>query len=230
MYNLSYVKNILQQRDPNYHPELDPNIYDITDWGVHITGEPQRWNTVTVTYTTIDNAYYMRPNTEYQIKMDVIDDKESGKLGVEIVDNPTLINGILSDFVNGYAQTLLTGQYIVLKLNLTDVQDQVICGYPDSISQSIFIENGKVKYFDDINKHDLFDAQTGDLYLKLYSTNRNIEYSLDGENWTTLSFIDNMTAQLDYRISPIHARYLRLIALDDEVGWVAIRDIQINQM
>ena len=179
----TYVKNILQQRDPNYHPELDPNIYDITAWGVHITGEPQRWDTVTVTYTTIDNAYYMEPNTEYQLKMDVIDDKESGKIGVEVVDNPTLLNGVLSNFTDGYAQTLLTGQYIVLKLNLTDINDQVICGYPDSISQSIFIEDGKVKYFDDINKHDLFDAQTGDLYLKLYSTEQNIEYSLDGENW-----------------------------------------------
>lgn len=182
------IKNEMRQADPTYNPDLDPNTYTIEEYGIHPESEPKRWDTITVTYTTVDKAFYMQPNTEYTVRMEVEDDGESGKALVNIVDNPTWNNGVVSNFDNGYCYFNFTNeQYIVLKVNLNG-NNQAICGYVDEdeldvTAQCIFTEDNKVKYFDNINTHNLFDIEQNTYYLKLYTTSHNIEYSKDGVNF-----------------------------------------------
>lgn len=185
------IKNTIQESDPEYDPDTDPNVYTIAEYGIHLNHEPKRWDTINITYTTVDKAYYMEPDTEYQLKMEVIDDRESGISSVEIIDNPTFITGIVSDFNNGYCEYELGNGYIVLNLNITSLDDQSICGYvyedeEEKLydrSQSIYVKNQKVYYYDDHESHELFDLELGELYIKLYTDSNFIEYSLDGESW-----------------------------------------------
>ena len=55
-----------------------------------------------------------------------------------------------------------------------------------------------------------------------------LQYSLDGENWTTLYQMESLTVQLDLRSSPISLRYLRMFADHETTGWTAVRDVQFN--
>ena len=210
------IKTEISRFDNTYNPALDDTIYDILEYGIYLEEEPKRWDTITVTYTTEDKAYYLEPNTSYIFGMEVEEDKEAGKLLVGTVGTPawSADGGILSDFNNGYCTyDFTTEEYMVLKLcnsssssssssssdsnNLEGVQ--AICGYIDeneidTKAQCIFIdENNILKYFDDINEHELIPLGRGkgrniipngkDYYLKIYMNEHDIEYSLDGENF-----------------------------------------------
>lgn len=180
------VKNAMQAADPSYEPDKDENIYGLEEYGIYLEGEPKRWDTIDVTYTTVDKAFYMKPNTEYLLGMDVLDDHESGKSQVEVVGNPTWDEGVVSDFENGYCTINFSSQqYIVLKVTLNG-NDQAICGYideEDTTPPCIFVQDNKVKYFDNVETFDLFNVEQDTYYLKLYMQTDFIEYSLDGENF-----------------------------------------------
>ena len=177
------IKGEMQRRDPSYNPDLDENTYGIEEYGLYLEGTPKRWDTVTVTYTTVDRAYYMKPNTNYTIWMDVEDDTDSGKAMVSIIDEPTWDGAVVSGFDRGHVEYTMKGDYLVLKLNM-NTQNQAILGYTDPNSQCIYVQGGKVMYYDDINTHELFQAQNGVCYLKLPTSLGQIEYSFDGVNYT----------------------------------------------
>lgn len=189
------VKNALEQADPTYNKELDENIYDLTEYGIYLEDTPKRWDTIKVTYKTVDKAFYMSPNTEYTIQMDVVDDKESGKSLVEVEGSPSWDNGIVSDFENGYLTTTLSsGSYYVFKFNLNG-NDQALCGYVgrnelteeyDTAARCVYTEDNKVKYWDDLEEHELFEITQDTCWIKLYTLDNQdheIEYSLDGVNF-----------------------------------------------
>lgn len=180
------VKNALQTADPSYEPDKDENVYGLEEYGIYLEGEPKRWDTINVTYTTVDKAFYMKPNTDYLIGMDVIDDHESGKSQISVVGTPTWNGGIVSDFENGHCEVNFSSQqYLVLKVNLNG-NDQAICGYIDEEDDTppcIFVQDNKVKYFDNVETFDLFDVTQDTYYIKLYMSTDFIEYSLDGINF-----------------------------------------------
>ena len=176
-----YIKSVLRSKDPSYNPDLDENTYTIKEYGIYLNEEPKRWDSIVVTYTTVDKAVYLRPNTEYTTWIETEEDREGGKAIINTSGELIWNDATVSGFENGYCSYNLSNEdYIVLKLNMTDV-DQAILGYTDTISQAIFVRDGKVKYFDDINTHDLFNAQS--CYLKLYTSSHDIEYSLDGNTY-----------------------------------------------
>ena len=55
-----------------------------------------------------------------------------------------------------------------------------------------------------------------------------LQYSLNGEDWTTIGSLINMEESFDLRANPINARYLRMYANEDIPGWVAIRELKVN--
>ena len=177
------IKQELEQADPSYDPDLDPNIYGIEEYGLHILN-PKRWDTVSVTYNTIDHAYYMEPNTTYYLRYNVEID-ENGNCILDKVDNPTWNNAIISDFENGYYEyTFSNEQYIVLDVLTNTTEDQGLCGYKNG-GQHICIKDGKWQYFDDTEYHVICDAlENSEIYFKLFMNTSTIEYSTDNINWS----------------------------------------------
>ena len=162
-------------------------VFTIEDYGIQLEHTPDRWDTITVTYNTIDKSYYLEPHTKYYLKLSTDLDKESGKCVLENNGNATWNNGVVSDFstTDNY-NTTLTDDYIVIKFkpsNITTLQG--LCGYNVDNSKSILIQDKKLYYFDDTNYHDLgITLKTNKNYwIKLYKNSNNIEYSTDGENW-----------------------------------------------
>ena len=170
------IKQELAQADPTYDPELDKTIYTIKEYGVHLSIPEQRWDTVSIDYVTVDNAYYMMPNTTYYLKCDVELD-ENGKCLVNKVDNPTWKSGIVSQFNNGYyTHTFTNEQYLVLHAITKDTSDQGLAGYVNG-GQQICIKDGKWQFFDDTNYHVICEAKPNEsIYFKLYRNSNKIEY------------------------------------------------------
>lgn len=171
------IKNELTEADPSYDKELDKNTYTIKEYGIHLNSDPQRWDSITVTYETKDNAYYMQPNTNYYLKWDCEID-ENGKCLLEKQGTPTWKSAVVSDFsLDNYFTIQFTNeQYLVLTGILNSTEDQTLCSYVDDNSQAICIKDGKWQYFDDRDYHVICDAKTGKFAIKLYTTTNNIEY------------------------------------------------------
>ena len=168
-------------------PVGDLDVFDIEAYGVQLSQTPERWDTVTVTYTTTDNAYYLQPNTKYYIKFKTKLDTESGKCLLEQDGNATWNNGIISGLstTDNYNMSI-DRDYVVIKFkpgNITTLQG--ICGYNVDNSKSIVLENKELKCFDDTTYHTLLtNIKTNKYYwIKLYSITKPIEISLDGETW-----------------------------------------------
>lgn len=181
------IKNEIRVNDSTYYPSEDEH-YDITEYGIYLDAEPKRWDNITVTYTTTDAAFYLKPNKDYIVGMDTVEDNESGKYLVDIVGNPSWNNGIFSDFENGYITYDFRSGYTVIKLKLNGDNQGIACydDESDDTPPSIYIQNGIIKYFDNENVYELFTPEQDELYLKLYTdytTDREIEYSYDGETW-----------------------------------------------
>lgn len=184
------IKSDIAAVDSSYDPEMDQNIYDITEYGILLNGTPKRWDTIAVTYTTIDKAFYMQPNTEYTLKMIVEDDNESGTTLMNIINEPTFNLGNVSNFENGYVTYNLTNEeYIVIKFNLSGNNEPLCCYLENDIleenntSPRIFVENNKVKFYHDNIIDELFDVEQDNYYIKLYNSSNYIEYSKDGQNF-----------------------------------------------
>lgn len=177
------IRQELSDADPSYDPELDKNDYQITEYGVHLEDKPQRWDNVNITYTTVDHAYYMEPNTKYYLKNE-IEISETGKCLLTKVGNPSWKSAVVGNFTQNdyYTFNFTNEKYIVLHCTTKDIVDQSLCGYVDNNSQSICIKDGKWQYFDDANYHVICDAKANqDIYFKLYMTPNKIEYK--EEDW-----------------------------------------------
>lgn len=165
----------------------DEDVFDIEEYGIQLNYTPNRWDVITVTYETKDNAYYLQPNTKYYLKLQTDVDTESGKCLLENDGNAAWNNGVVSDFsITDNYNTTLNGEYIVLKFkpsNITTLQG--VCGYNVDNSKGIVIQDKKLYYFDDTNYNDLgLTLKTNKNYwIKLYKQTNKIEYSTDGTNW-----------------------------------------------
>ena len=198
------IKNEIKAKDPSYVPSAD-EYYDITEYGIYLTEEPKRWDTLTVTYTTKDVAFYMKPNKEYIVGMNVVDDHSSGKYSVDIVKNPSWNNGIFSNFDNGYVTYNFTNGFVVFSLILNGDNQGIACydDTSDDTPPSIFIQNGVIKYFDNETTKDLFTPTQNKIYLKLYTNyteDKEIEYSYDGENWISTNVAANFSGYEKFAI------------------------------
>ena len=168
-------------------PIEDGLNFGLDSYGIQLTGQPKRWDTITVTYTTVDNAYYLQDNMKYYIKFNTSIDTESGKCLLERDGDATWRNGVISNFsVTDNYNMDLDDDYIVIKFrtgNITTLQG--ICGYSQDNSKSIVIENKQLKLFDDTDYFVLLDELKANknYWIKLYSTYKPIEISTDGETW-----------------------------------------------
>ena len=55
-----------------------------------------------------------------------------------------------------------------------------------------------------------------------------LQYSLDGKNWIDIGNMNSLNVLFDLRDNPITARYLRMYALEDVPGWVAVKELRLN--
>lgn len=176
------IRQVLAEADKSYDGDRDTTEYTIKEYGVHSTIAPQRWDTISVTYKTDDNAYTMEPNTKYYLKCDVQLD-ENGKCILNKVGNTDWKSAVISNFENGhYTLDFTNEQYIVIHCTTAGIEDQGLCGYTDNNSQAIEIKDGKWQFFDDVNYHVICDAEPNkDYYFKLYMSSNYIEYKT--EEW-----------------------------------------------
>lgn len=178
------IKTELSQADPTYDVNTDTNTYTIEEYGIHLDKTPERWDSINVTYTAEDHAYYMKANTKYYLKLETeIDD--NGVCLLTKQGNPSWESAIISDFTENdyYSIDFTNEQYIVIHCKTTNIEDQALCGYPGVNTQKIVIKDGSWQYFDDTNYHVICNAQENtNYYFKLYTNSNNIEYSL-GNNW-----------------------------------------------
>ena len=167
------IKQQLATLDPTYDPDLDTNKYGIEEYGIHLEDEPQRWDYLTVTYETQDNAYYMEPNTTYYLSCSVELD-ENGKCLLEKVGDPSWNSGVVT-CDNGYYTTNFDVNYMVIDCTTKGIEDQILCGYTDDNSQAIVIKDGKWQFFDDVNYHVICDAKENTQYVFKLCADGNIE-------------------------------------------------------
>lgn len=169
------IKQTKAELDPTYDPGLDPTIYTIKEYGIHLRNTPKRGDVITVTYTTEDHAYYMQPNTTYKLKCDVELD-ENGKCLLTPVNNPSWNAGVVG-FENGYFTWEPQG-YIILNVT-SDNSDQTLCNMNDG--QKLCIKDGKWQFFDDTNYYVITEAG-GNIQFKLCFDSSEIEYN-NGAGW-----------------------------------------------
>lgn len=186
------VRNLLASIDSSYDAEADTTIYSLEAYGIQLNEEsiPQRWDKISVTYETEDNAYYLTSNTNYYLKCLVEQDTESGKNQLDIIGNPSWENAVVTDFtLDNYLsyniQSEDTALLIKFKTGADILTSQGICGYTDLISQSLYIQNETLCLFNGYISKAVMEVLPNTEYLiKLHTTDSNIEYSLDnGNTW-----------------------------------------------
>ncbi len=117
----------------------------------------------------------------------------------------------------------LAGIYQGSLSNIVDNDTSTYCWFSSNVSQGgyVLIDYLQVKTVNDIKiifgKPGSNDKFTGQL-----------QYSLDGSNWTTLCSMNSLLVELDYRDNPFTLRYLRMYAPSEGSGWVAITDVMLN--
>lgn len=55
-------------------------------------------------------------------------------------------------------------------------------------------------------------------------------YDSSSSEWVTIGELNDREVSFDLRANPINTRYLRMLAIEDVPGWVAVREIAINQI
>jgi hyaluronoglucosaminidase len=110
-------------------------------------------------------------------------------------------------------------------LNIVDNDDDSFCFFDTNVTEGSYIQidyltSNTVKginiLFGTGVTEGLNDKFVGEL-----------QYSLDGENWTKIADMNDLEIHIDLTSNPLSFRYLRMYAPNYQPGWVAVRTVAL---
>ena len=202
----------------------DPNTYDRMSGVVQVSSDAKTWTDIGE-FTANRNVIDIRDNpvSGRFIRFYCTKD-DTHWVSVREIKYNTLTDDDPLIKYSGF-----NGIYEGMLHDMTDGNDDTYCWFSSNPQVGGYI---LIDYLDTITINDidiLFGTNDPNLGYNDKFTGK-LQYSVDGVNFIDITNMDSLHVFLDLRSNPINARYLRMYAVEDIPGWVAVREVRINNI